>query len=233
MANREVGKVHGRKTFVLSSKSVTVCKVQMLKHIVFSSAAIELISEEADMRITMHTMYAACDVSSDEKIVVRSLDTVVFIFLLANATRISQHIMFETGRGTNQRRIDVNGTQQEIRYETAQVLPEFQAFTRCDCTSAFATNGKVGPYKFLIQNNEADLVHVFNQSGSSLSCLIPALCMKLNTLYVAGMVTANVLMSTEHRVSSSSHASQQLLVFLKSPTLHSFKPVSFVETVQL
>ena len=66
------------------------------------------------MRIILHAMYAARELSSEGKIVVHSPDADVFILLVANATRISQQVFFETGKGTNRRRIDVTGIQKEI-----------------------------------------------------------------------------------------------------------------------
>jgi hypothetical protein len=135
--------------------------------------------EEADTRIVLHVIYASRHMSAEDKIVVQSPDTDVFIILLAHASRISQHVLFDTGKGTNKRRIDVKGCIQVIGQDTALALPGFHAFTGCDCTSAFATKGKKGPYNVLIRNNGKDFIHVFRVMGSSANCLTPAIYLKL------------------------------------------------------
>ena len=120
--------------------------------------------EEADTRIILHCLFAAQTMTDQDKIIVHSPDTDVFILLLSYATDVGKPVVFETGSGSSRRLIDISYVASVLGEQCVKALPGFHAFTGCDSTSAFVRKGKKGPYKLM--SASATFMDMFHKLGS-------------------------------------------------------------------
>ena len=110
--------------------------------------------EEADTRILLHCKFA--ESAGDEILVVRTVDTDVFLLLLHFISVLStcQQILFDTGSGDKRRIIDLKCLAAKISQPVISSLLGLHAFTGCDTTSAFTRLGKIKPLKTIKSNEE-------------------------------------------------------------------------------
>ena len=73
---------------------------------------------------------------------------------------------FVTGRGTQQRRIQIKKIYEELGPAKAAALPGFHALTGADITGSFAGKGKLQCWKIFNQADE-DVIQAFTDLGSS------------------------------------------------------------------
>ena len=73
---------------------------------------------------------------------------------------------FVTGRGTQQRRIQIKKIYDELGPAKAAALPGFHAFMGADITGSFAGKGKLQCWKIFNQPDE-DVIQAFTDIGSS------------------------------------------------------------------
>ena len=107
--------------------------------------------EEADTKIIFHAIKAK--ERGATQLDVYSPDTDVFILLIRKYPQLPKETSFVTGRGTQQRRIQIKNVYDELGPAKAAALPGFHAFTGADITGSFAGKGKLQCWKIF---NQAD-----------------------------------------------------------------------------
>jgi hypothetical protein len=108
--------------------------------------------EEADTRLILHSVLASQNLLENSRIVIRSLDTDVFLLLICHSHRIKRPTYFETGTGNNRRILFIHQIANALGPSVAESLAAFHAFTGCDTTSSFVRKGKKGPFKVMLSN---------------------------------------------------------------------------------
>ena len=107
--------------------------------------------EEADTRMFMHASYIAN--TCDSSIVIKSLDTDVFVIGIALESSIgSSRLYFHTEKGENVRTIHLHAIKQHLGDAVTNALIGLHCFTGCDSISAFYGKGKTKPFKLVRQN---------------------------------------------------------------------------------
>uniref|UniRef100_A0A1X7T7W9 Tesmin/TSO1-like CXC domain-containing protein n=1 Tax=Amphimedon queenslandica TaxID=400682 RepID=A0A1X7T7W9_AMPQE len=97
--------------------------------------------EEADTRIILHLSDAIN--KGFNKILIRTVDTDVFVLLLAAAAKMKiEKLWIAFGTGKNFRYIPVHDIVTSIGAVKCRALPMFHAYTGCDTVSSFSTRGK-------------------------------------------------------------------------------------------
>ena len=108
--------------------------------------------EEADTRLVFHANFVA---ATEEMpvVVIRSIDTDVFILLLYHAQYINAKLWMDAGvNSKNTRRlIDISGLALKLTPVICEALPSFHAFTGCDYTAAFMRKAKWKPYEVMVK----------------------------------------------------------------------------------
>ena len=97
--------------------------------------------EEADTKIIFRAIKAKERVAT--QLVVYSPDTDVFILLIRRYPQLPKETSYVTGRGTQQRRIQIKKIYDELGPARAASLPGLHAFTGADITRSFAGKGKL------------------------------------------------------------------------------------------
>lgn len=104
--------------------------------------------EEADTRLLLHAHYVA---DHAETVVVKSMDTDVFIIGLGMSKQFSSELLLHTGTGKNTRTINLQVIREQIGDDIAHALIGLHAITGCDSVSGFYGKGKVKAAKLLFQ----------------------------------------------------------------------------------
>jgi 5'-3' exonuclease len=104
--------------------------------------------EEADTRMLLHTHYAA---SHSAVVVIKSIDTDVFIISLGMSKQFSSRLLFHTGTGTKVLTIDLQAIRSQIGDDITHALIGLHAITGCDSVSGFYGKGKVKAAKLLFK----------------------------------------------------------------------------------
>ena len=120
--------------------------------------------EEADTKIIFHAIKAK--ERGATQLDVYSPDTDVFILLIRRYPQLPMETSFVTGRGTQQRKIQIKKIYDELGPAKAAALPGFHAFTGADITGSFAGKGKLQCWKIFNQADQ-DVIQVFTDLGSS------------------------------------------------------------------
>ena len=120
--------------------------------------------EEADTKIIFRAIKANGRVAT--QLAVYSPDTDVFILLIRRYPQLPKETSFVTGRGTQQRRIQIKKIYNELGPARPASLPGLHAFTGADITGSFAGKGKLQYWKIFNQVDE-DIIQVFTDLGSS------------------------------------------------------------------
>ena len=120
--------------------------------------------EEADTKIIFHAIKTK--ERGATQLDVYSPDTDVFILLIRRYPQLPKETSFVTGRGTQQRRIQVKKIYDELGPARAAALPGLLAFTGTDITGSFAGKGKLQCCKIFNQADE-DIIQAFTDLGSS------------------------------------------------------------------
>ena len=87
-------------------------------------------------------------------------------FCSSEGPQIPKEILFVTGRGTQQRRIQMKNIYDELGPAKAAALPRIHAFTGADITGSFTGKGKLQCWKIFNQADE-DVIQAFTDLGSS------------------------------------------------------------------
>ena len=104
--------------------------------------------EEADTRMLLHAHYAA---NHAAVVVIKSVDTDVFIISLGMSKQFSSRLLFHTGTGTKVRTIDLQAIRSQIGNDITHALIGLHAITGCDSVSGFYGKGKVKAAKLLFK----------------------------------------------------------------------------------
>ena len=83
--------------------------------------------EEADTRMLLHAKHAAVD--TDDKIIIKTSDTDVFVLCIAMQRAIDKDIVFMTGTGNNFKLIPIQKIADTMDEELCQSLQGFHAFS--------------------------------------------------------------------------------------------------------
>jgi 5'-3' exonuclease len=94
----------------------------------------------------LHAHYVA---DHSEVVVVKSVDTDVFIICLAMSKEFSCQLLFHTGTETKIRTIDVQLVRKQLDDEISQAMLGLHALSGCDSVSGFYGKGKVKGAKLL------------------------------------------------------------------------------------
>ena len=107
--------------------------------------------EETDSRVILYCRYGKN--IGYIYIRVKSPDTCLFFILLHYAQSFTETtILYETGKGTKKRLINMNNIAEKFSQEECSALLGLHAFTGCDTCSAFKGIGKIKPIKVLQKN---------------------------------------------------------------------------------
>ena len=98
--------------------------------------------EEADTRLLLHCGYAARSYST---VVIQSPDTDVLLISLSKCHEMNVDVLFETGKGDQQRTLDISAMNRYFGPSKASALIGLHNFTGCDSVSAFYRMGKIKP----------------------------------------------------------------------------------------
>lgn len=120
--------------------------------------------EETDSRVVLYCLHARDNGFKFVK--VRSPDTDIFFILLHHA-RILQGItvLFQTGKGTKRKCIDISTMAESLTPVVCSALLGLHAFSGCDSTSAFRGKGKVKAIKILFESEK--YVKAFSLLGNT------------------------------------------------------------------
>ena len=114
---------------------------------------------------------------------VHSPDTDVFILLIRKYLQLPKETSFVTGRGTQQRRIQIKKIYDELGPARAAALPGLHAFTRADITGSFAGKRKLQCWKIFNQADE-DVIQVFTDLSSS-EKISENICIAIKKFYLS------------------------------------------------
>ena len=103
--------------------------------------------EEADTRMLLHAYYAA---SHSAVVVIKSVETDVFIISLGMSKQFTSRLLFHTGTGTKVRTIDLQAIRNQIGDDIIALIG-LHAITGCDSVSGFYGKGKVKAAKLLFK----------------------------------------------------------------------------------
>ncbi|XP_028415026.1 uncharacterized protein LOC114538109 [Dendronephthya gigantea] len=120
--------------------------------------------EEADTRMFVHAHHAA---ESVDTVVIKSPDTDVFVIAIASQPTIDAKLIFDTGTGNNQRRIDINEVAAYFGTLWCKAIIGFHIFTGSDSTSAFFGKGKVRAFK--VARNSVEFSEAFATLGEDVN----------------------------------------------------------------
>ncbi|KAL8619062.1 hypothetical protein ACOMHN_020760 [Nucella lapillus] len=102
---------------------------------------LESTQEEADTRIILHCFHQ--DSSTEpEGIIIRSIDTDVFVLLLHFSSQFNKKVYMDTGTGNHRRMICMSDLAASYDKDFCEALLGIHAFSGCDSTSSFITKGK-------------------------------------------------------------------------------------------
>ena len=158
--------LNGKSLIVINERSCISLRSLDGKSII-SEQIKELCSsqEEADTRIILHCKHVAANSPNNSAILIRSLDTDVFILLLRFARQISQTVLFDTGTGDKRRLLSIHAAARDLGVDVNLALTALHAFTGCDNTNAFVRKGKMTPQKLLKKHPE--FLPTFHALGTS------------------------------------------------------------------
>ena len=105
--------------------------------------------EEADTKIIFYAIKAK--ERGATQLDVYSPDTDVFILLIRRYPQLPKDTSLVTGRGTQQRRIQIKKIYDELGQAKAAALPGFYEFTGADITGSFAGKRKLQCWKIFNQ----------------------------------------------------------------------------------
>ena len=97
----------------------------------------------------LHAHYAA---SHSAAVVIKSVDTDVFIISLGVSKQFSSRLLFHTGTQAKVRTIDLQANRSQIGDNIAHALIGLHAFTGCESVSGFYGKGKVKAVKLLFKD---------------------------------------------------------------------------------
>jgi hypothetical protein len=102
-------------------------------------------------------------------IVVRSIDTDVFVLLLHHAQPINAMLWMDAGiNSKNTRRmIDVSNLAEKLTPPICEALPSLHAFTGCDYTASFMRKAKWRPFEIMKKSRLLTLARPMGQLGGS------------------------------------------------------------------
>ena len=103
---------------------------------------LESTQEEADTRIILHCFHQDSS-AGPERIIIRSIDTDVFILLLHFSSEVNKKVYFDTGTGNHRRLICMSDLAASYGKDYCEALLGIHAFSGCDSTSSFVTKGKI------------------------------------------------------------------------------------------
>ena len=107
---------------------------------------------KADTRLLLHANHAARSGWSD--VIIKSPDTDVAIISLAMQESCQANIFFATGKGDQERILDICCIVREVGALVCASLIGLHAFTGCDSTSAFHGKGKAIFFHFVKENKQ-------------------------------------------------------------------------------
>ncbi|GFO13376.1 hypothetical protein PoB_003988100 [Plakobranchus ocellatus] len=87
-----------------------------------------------------------------ERVIVRSLDSDVFLLLLSFSDAISKPPIFDTGSGNNRRQPNITDLAATMSKRLHDAIIGLHAFTGCDSTSCFAGKGELKALNMLQRN---------------------------------------------------------------------------------
>eukprot|EP00794_Sanderia_malayensis_P000947 gene947-261_t len=117
--------------------------------------------EEADTRLLLHAKHASL---TNNKIVIRTPDTDVFILMVGDISSIA-NLFLDTGPGNYRRLLNIYAMEEALGAALSTALIGFHAFTECDTTSSFYGKGKIKP--LTIMEESRDFVEFFATMGSA------------------------------------------------------------------
>ena len=126
--------------------------------------------EEAD---TLLILYGIDVAKNDpfQELIVCSPDTDVFLLLIAFYKSLCTRTLFRTGKGSNNRDIDIGAAYEALGEEKASALIGFHSFTGCDVTSKFFGKSKLSSWKAFTKS-PSDVLYAFRKLGED-SLVIP------------------------------------------------------------
>lgn len=116
---------------------------------------LESCHEEADTRLIFHANFVAeVHEGPAPKVVVRSIDTDVFILLVHHSKYIDAELWLDAGvNAKNTRRlIHISELAVKVTPEITDALPALHALSGCDYTASFMRKGKQRPYEVMVKN---------------------------------------------------------------------------------
>ena len=120
--------------------------------------------EEADTRMLLHAQYAAERAPS---VIIKSLDTDVFIIALGVSQHITSQFLPHTGKGVTVRTIDLHDIRQQVGVGITNALPGLHALTGCDSVSGMYGKGKVRAAKLVYKSE--DFQKTMEEVGTSVA----------------------------------------------------------------
>lgn len=123
--------------------------------------------EEADTRMIFHANYCANVSQEAPVVVVRTIDTDVFVLLLYHARQINAILWMDAGINSKNTRRMINMTSLALVLTSSvcDALPSFHALTGCDYTASFIRKAKWKPFQIL--RNSTRFQSAMSQLGSS------------------------------------------------------------------
>ncbi|GFO16096.1 hypothetical protein PoB_004260100 [Plakobranchus ocellatus] len=92
--------------------------------------------------------------SQQQRVIVRSPDSDVFLLLLSFSDAISKPLIFDTSSGNNRRQLNITDLAATISKRLRDAIIGLHAFTGCDSTSCFAGKGKLKALKMLQRDQD-------------------------------------------------------------------------------
>lgn len=135
-------KLQGRKVyFVCEDMCYCLTSYDGLETISGVTEELASTQEEADTSIILHCLHSAQGCSTNA-IIIRSLDTDVFVLLLHFMQEMEPSVLFDTGTGNKRGLININQVINDSGKDFCSALPAIHAYSGCDTTSAFVRKGK-------------------------------------------------------------------------------------------
>ncbi|GFO35742.1 hypothetical protein PoB_006224700 [Plakobranchus ocellatus] len=101
----------------------------------------------------------------DTGIIIRSLNTDVFLLMIAYYEHFTQPLYFDTGVGNKSRRAHIQTFYNKMEKHIKESVLGLHAFTGCDVTSAFVEKEKIKPLNIL--HKHPGFAVSFNELGTS------------------------------------------------------------------